>query len=224
MRIHGIDGVKPTWLPGLPRDPENTKNKIDARQRILNYELAPKLCKQCHLPMSYAQRHNRFCDRSCSATHNGANRSPTAKKPGPIKKAKVSKPKWSTLYKCVCKHCGVEWRARYEVRICAEHIHLYSHAGRAQYWFTFGISSYPDLFDGSLISQYGMRSKDNPNGVTRDHKVSVQEAIINGYDPHYIKHPLNCELMLFKDNASKHTKSSITYAELVRLVIDYENK
>lgn len=67
-----------------------------------------------------------------------------------------------------------------------------------------------------------MRSKDNPDGVTRDHKVSVNEAIINGYDSYYIKHPLNCELMLFGDNAKKHTKSSITYEELVEKVKEYD--
>lgn len=67
-----------------------------------------------------------------------------------------------------------------------------------------------------------MRSRDNPNGVTRDHKVSVQEAIRNGYDPYYIRHPINCELMLFRDNAKKHTDSSITYDELIIRVNDYD--
>lgn len=66
-----------------------------------------------------------------------------------------------------------------------------------------------------------MRSKTNPGGVTRDHKVSVNEAILKGYDSYYIKHPLNCELMLFSENAKKHTKSSITYEELVSQVDKY---
>lgn len=67
-----------------------------------------------------------------------------------------------------------------------------------------------------------MRSRNNPNGVTRDHKVSVNEAIEKGYDPYYIKHPLNCELMLFGDNARKHTRSSMSYDELVDKVNQYD--
>ena len=60
------------------------------------------------------------------------------------------------------------------------------------------------------------------NGYTRDHKVSVNEAIKNNYDPYYIKHPLNCELMSFNDNNKKKTKSSISYDELVKKVDEYE--
>lgn len=187
------------------------------------YNKSPKKCVSCDGVLSWLQRYGKFCSSSCAATYNNLHKSPTAKKTGPPKKIKEPPPKFSTLYKCKCKHCGKVWRARNAVRFCEEHKDMYSHAGRAQYWFTFGISSYPELFDGQLIKQYGMRSKENPNGVTRDHRVSVQESILNGYDPHYIKHPLNCELMLFKDNASKHTKSSITYAELVRMVNEYDN-
>lgn len=67
-----------------------------------------------------------------------------------------------------------------------------------------------------------MRSKENPNGVTRDHRVSVNEAIRNGYDPYYITHPLNCELMLFEDNNKKNITSSIAYEELVSQVKEYD--
>ena len=67
-----------------------------------------------------------------------------------------------------------------------------------------------------------MRSKENPNGVTRDHRISVNEAIRNGYDPYYITHPLNCELMLFEENNKKNTKSSLSYIELVRQVKEYD--
>lgn len=81
------------------------------------------------------------------------------------------------------------------------------------------------MFDLSLITQFGFRnSKTNPNGITRDHRVSVNHAIRNNYDPYYIKHPLNCELMTFNENNSKNTNSSITYEELVRIVDEYDNK
>jgi hypothetical protein len=224
MRIHGTDEQKAIYIPGICKNPENTKNKIDYRDRLSKYNLSPNICKQCSTVISYDKRTGKFCNASCAAKYNNLHRSSTAKKTGPAKKIKEPKLKFSTLHKCVCKHCGIEWRARYNTRVCETHKEMYSHNGRAQFWFTFSLSSYPDLFDGTLIKQHGMRSKENPNGVTRDHRVSVQDAILNGYDPFYIKHPVNCELMLFKDNASKHTKSSITYKQLVAMVDDYEKK
>jgi len=67
-----------------------------------------------------------------------------------------------------------------------------------------------------------MWSYSNTNGLTRDHKISVNEAIRNNYDPYYIKHPLNCELMSWKKNNKKKTKSSITYSKLKQLVDAYD--
>lgn len=61
------------------------------------------------------------------------------------------------------------------------------------------------------------------SGVSRDHRVSVSSAIKNNYDPYYITHPINCELMHHIDNVKKHTSSSITYEELIKQVNDYDN-
>jgi hypothetical protein len=52
----------------------------------------------------------------------------------------------------------------------------------------------------------------------------VNDAIRYGYDPYYIKHPMNCELMFFNENNKKKTNSSITYQELIKLVDDYDKK
>lgn len=205
----------------LPRD----KNKklctlTCAREFRRNPNKLPH-CLYCNKDLN--EKHQmRFCSNSCSAKYNNSKKDFTKIKTGPKPREKNEKSLFSTLYKCKCKHCGVEWRGRIQQRICDEHASLYSHEGRAKYWFTFSISSYPDIFDGELLRKHGMRSKSNPNGVTRDHKVSVDEAIRNGYDPYYIKHPLNCELMLFKDNAKKNTKSSISYADLVSKVDEYD--
>lgn len=223
MRIHGTDEEKARFVYGKIKDPENTKGMIKHRQNVADYNDNPKLCKECQCGIPYDKRYNVFCSSSCAGRYNNLN-SPPTRKFGPAKKVKIKEPKlpYSTLYKCICKHCGLEWRNRFNVQFCDAHKEMYSHAGRAAFWFTFSISAYPDLFDGGLLKKHGMRSRDNPNGVTRDHRVSVQEAIINGYEPYYIKHPVNCELMLFKDNASKHTKSSMTYEELVSAVDKYE--
>lgn len=186
------------------------------------YFANPTFCKQCTIILPRQKKNNSFCSRSCAAKFNNAHRSPTAKKTGPKPKDKEPKAAYSTLYKCICKHCGIEWRARKSQRICEQHRDLYSHHGRAKFWFTFNVFNYPALFDLSLIYQYGFRSSSNPNGITRDHKVSVNEAILNNYDPYYIKHPLNCELMLFEQNNKKKTKSSILYIDLVNSVDKFD--
>lgn len=84
------------------------------------------------------------------------------------------------------------------------------------------------MFDVELLKSVGWFSpggkagKWNPNGLSRDHKVSVTDAVANGYDPYYITHPLNCELMPHIKNNKKKTKSSITYEELKLLVNEYD--
>ena len=124
---------------------------------------------------------------------------------------------------CKCSHCNIQFTNKSFKKYCNNCEHKYSHDGRAKYWFTFNVFHYPDLFDLSLITTIGFRdNKTNPNGITRDHKISVNEAIRNNYDSYYIKHPLNCELMRFDENNRKKTKCSITYEKLVELVSNYE--
>lgn len=203
---------------------ENGKKGGEAlrQKRMAEYNSAKKACKYCRTVFPWGQHKKTFCSTICSGKHTAANRDYSKSPSGPKPKPKEPKALYSTLYKCVCKHCGVEWRGRRPIRVCEIHEPLYSHDGRAKYWFTFGLSKYPDLFDGEIIRKYGMRSSENPNGVTRDHRVSVQTAILNNYDPYYIKHPLNCELMLFEKNNIKKTGSSISYSELVEQVKKYD--
>lgn len=200
------------------------------------YELSPKTCPECNEVIAYAKRQNRFCSQTCSAKFNNK-KAYGQRKYGPAKtnyltnhqrrqqKNNIVGP-YSPLCKSKCRVCEKLIISRYQKKYCDEHGEQYSHNGRAKYWFTFKLSEYPDLFDFELIRKYGMRSRDKSNigGVVRDHKVSVADAIKNNYDPRYIKHPLNCELLLNGDNARKHAKSSITYDELVTLVDEYERK
>ena len=62
----------------------------------------------------------------------------------------------------------------------------------------------------------------NLNGLTRDHKVSVQESILNNYDAHYITHPINCRLITAQENSSKNKASILSYQDLIKLVDNYE--
>lgn len=200
--------------------------KTETKKRD-DYYKSPVKCKHCNTIISYEQRRRTFCNSSCAAKYNNASVDRTKFKPGPTKKPKISNPVYpfSKLFRCTCKHCGLKWRSRSQLKYCNEHQSLYSYNGRAKYWFTFNVFDYPSLFDLSLITTVGFHnSKTNPNGITRDHRVSVNHAIRNNYDPYYIKHPLNCELMTFNENNSKKTNSSITYEELVRIVDEYDNK
>lgn len=245
IRMHGTDEQKAVFIRVECKDSANNKNHLKYKANVTAYNLDPTKCKQCSLPLIYKRRFEKFCNKSCAATFNNLARSGDVKR-GPDKgyvfpdkngtervkkstvtstiEAKKNNIPHSILYRCICKHCGIVWLNKVARQYCAEHVDLYSHNGRARYWFSFSISAYPDLFDGKLIKKNGMRSMDNPNGVTRDHRVSVNESIKNNYDPYYIKHPINCELMLFKDNAKKNTNSSITYKELIILVDTYDKE
>ena len=210
--------------------------------KVAEYNQNPKLCKHCQTPIPYDKKANSFCNSSCSASFNMIYRDKTViekikdtwniKNQPLIEKRKTGKSKkfkyqvepnapYSKLFNCTCQHCGFKALYRIQQKYCNDCQHLYSHDGRAKFWFTFNVFHYPELFDLSLIATYGFRdNKTNPNGITRDHKISVNDAIRYGYDPYYIKHPVNCELMFFNENNKKKTNSSITYEELVKLVDD----
>ena len=201
--------------------------------KIGEYNKNPKLCFLCKNKIPYDKRNNKFCSRACSATYNNSKRDYESTKltwKNKVKTPKISKKlqpsgPYSKLFQCNCSHCKVKFYYRTQKKYCVNCEQLYSHDGRAKYWFTFNIFHYPELFDLSLITTYGFRdNKTNPNGITRDHKISVNDAIRYNYDPYYIKHPMNCELMLFNENNKKKTNSSITYEHLIELVDNYDNR
>jgi hypothetical protein len=142
-----------------------------------------------------------------------------------LKKHKVVRSKYDPkVLNCTCAHCGLKFITPKYRKYCDAHVHLYSHNGKARYWFSINVFKYPDLFDLEAIRRVGFRSLENLYGYTRDHKVSVNEAIKNNYDPYYIKHVMNCELMLWIDNIRKYKRSSISYEELKKLVDEYDQR
>lgn len=226
----------------------NINKANDRRKKYLEF---PNSCKNCSSDLSYEHRWNKFCSKSCAATYNNINHSPERKfgpkktkayvpkilrVPKAIKTPKLKKKKvtfkesiigeYSKLYQCTCNHCKLQFVSRKKYKYCIGHRTLYT-SSRNIYQFTFNVYDYPNLFDLSLIIKNGWyspgnRGPKNNNGVSRDHKISVHEAIKNGYDPYYITHPLNCELMLHSENKNKYVKSSMTYDQLVSLVDDFE--
>ena len=187
----------------------------------------------------------KFCSSSCSATVNNVGRKRYKKPPNKClvceNKTGSHRQKYCSRYcasigavgKCknrnkinynlTCKHCSIPFTNTRQVKYCESCSHLYSHNGRARYWFTINVFKYPELFDLDSLKKVGFRSKENLNGYTRDHKVSVNEAIKNNYDPYYITHVMNCELMLWMDNNKKNTKSSISYDKLKMIVDEYDS-
>ena len=121
-----------------------------------------------------------------------------------------------------CAHCKIKFVNEHNKKYCNECVNLYSRNGRTQYAFTFNVFKYPRLFNLDLVKQLKFWSPLNKLGLTRDHKVSVTESIRNGYDSYYIKHPLNCQLMTFKDNYKKFTTSSMSYEQLKLAVDSYD--
>ena len=217
-------------------DKHKSNGKKLKKQCEQKYYTNPKICLNCQCVITYERKQNKFCSSSCAATYNNK-KLVGSRRYGPRKKNALTSYErkklknnivgpYSTLYRCKCKVCDKVTVSRYQKKFCKNHNEHYSHNGRAKYWFTFRLMDYPDLFDFELLKEYGMRSrgKNNIDGVVRDHKVSVADAIANGYDSHYIKHPLNCKLLLNKDNAKKHKASSMSYEELVKQVNEYEKK
>ena len=124
----------------------------------------------------------------------------------------------------ICQHCDIEFISHRRQKYCSHHVDSYGDVGRNRFEFTFNPFAFPDLFSKNelaLVVERGFWSPLNTGGMTKDHRVSVNTAIRNGHLPHYIKHPLNCKLMGWVENNRKKTKSSMLYAELVRLVDEY---
>lgn len=208
----------------------------DHQLRIYNYNLNPTICRHCCKIHTYEKRNNKFCNSSCAATFNNLNSSPDRKR-GPNKLASHLKAKrkheifnsfvkgpYTILKYSKCKHlnCDNITISRTHSKYCVNHKLLYSMNGRGKYQFRFSLSDHPTLFDSNLIKKIGFRTKTGTTGLTRDHKVSVNDAIRNNYDPYYITHPINCDLIPYLDNCRKHTKSSITYYELISAVNEYD--
>lgn len=137
----------------------------------------------------------------------------------------------------VCECCGESFHPRnrhtkYCSRSCAGLEHRRTDGSLVAYRqrcaFKFGIGSFPDEFEFSLIEKHGWYAAknrgDNLGGVSRDHMYSVRDGFDNGIDPNLIAHPANCKLMVHGDNIKKHKGSSITLDELKRRITEWDKK
>lgn len=154
------------------------------------------------------------------------------RKPKQVKKKKDIHP-FSKVYKCSCKiqSCDNIFYTEFPRKFCKDHTNFYTEKLRGKYGFKFNIFDFPDLFDLDLLKEKGFYHSGNIkgkpknlDGLSRDHKISVADARKYNYDPYYISHAMNCDLISQSKNSSKGTKSSITYSELVELVNEYDKR
>lgn len=233
-RSHGSEKDKLAWTRSI-----TTKHDL-RKKNTKEYYDSPNRCKECNDALPYDIKSNKFCSSSCAAKHNNKERiesgwvmSDDAKK---SISAKLSKPTYSDLiygeysrvYTRTCKFCKTPFMTNTRKQTCPTCIPK-THRAIDIFRFKFNVYDMPELFDLSLVqkhgwfSQGGRNKSKNTNGVSRDHRVSVSEALKNGYDHYYITHPLNCELMLHSDNNKKKGNSSISYQELIRIVDKYDS-
>jgi len=144
---------------------------------------------------------------------------------------KTAAGEFSRVYFMKCKFCNDSFTAITTTQVCTNCQHLKWNNNKDQYAFRFNVFDYPALFNLAQLTSIGWVAfggkrggKKNIHGLSRDHRVSVNDAKKFNYDPYYISHLMNCELMTHTANSKKKTKSSITYTELVLLVDDYDRK
>ena len=77
-------------------------------EKISNYNISPKLCKECLLPLSYDHRHNAFCGHSCAAIYNNRRReTKSSKKAANTKNVTASRTERGLLrVEWSCLSCG----------------------------------------------------------------------------------------------------------------------
>lgn len=204
-------------------------------QKKESYYENPKKCKRCEKVIEFESRTNVFCSSSCSASFNNPMKNFTwgdKIRKGMLEYCK-SIGKLSVKY---CKECEKEILGRKKRVYCSKDcLRKSKRKNMTEYQkykndciFKFNLSEYPDHFDFSLIEKFGWYSptnkKNNLNGVSRDHMLSVREGFDLGIEADIIAHPANCRLMIHNENISKNKKSVLTKDELLERIEKFENK
>lgn len=215
-----------------------TPNRIGEIRKYCSYECAMifrnPLCKlnnciQCGI----ITRNPMFCSHSCSTiVHNSARSKKViiskSKKIKSIRKF-YGNDSWKNfivgpyiiIYKNICAKTGIIFYSK-----SYQKYHPSTSTERQYYAslckFRFSISQFPSWFNNELIIKYGWYSTPgskkgikNLNGVSRDHRISIEYGWLTNIDPKLISHPANCQLIPHKENQHKNVKSSITLEELL---------
>ena len=134
-----------------------------------------------------------------------------------------------------CRQCETIFTTRTKTKFCCKACWLANNKKNRTAFedykirckFNFDVKNYPNLLTLELIEQHGWYSaknkKDNPNGISRDHKFSVKQGFLENVDPYYISHPVNCALTPHTINQRKYTNCSITLEQLIVQVNEFDN-
>ena len=209
----------------LPTTLQNLNRHVATHDRKLNN------CKSC----GELTKNKKFCSKSCSALISNSNRTIESYKKqattllnNKIKSGWVPKEKIYTpipLKKRICSECGKldETKGHFQSDKCMFCNDSLTYREKCK--FTFNLKNFPNEFDLLLLQEYGMfNPKTNKNGVSRDHRLSINHGKINKIDPSIMSHPANCKLMLQSENKAKQHSSSITLKELLILIELWESK
>lgn len=216
-----------------------TKNSNGISKKYLDdYKNNPSYCNNvsCGKKLPYSKKNNKFCNHSCSAQHTNKiriveNRSFTDIG---IKNIINGIRKRFDCDVRLCKFCNKELVKRKV--FCDKNCKLkFYNSNKTEYEiyrlncnFKFNLSDYPDEFDFNLVESNGWYSpangKNNLNGVSRDHMISVKYGFENNIDYKIISHPANCKLLLHNDNVSKNKKCSIDIDSLLNRIELWDTK
>ena len=222
--------------PNLSNDKLNDSMKkvYDKKYGVLkNFDV---ICGKCNKNFQVKERDKKFpskviyyCSRSCSNNRGARSDEVKSKISIGVKKSSCVIPRQDRVcvycnktFKClpskVKKFCNNECKMNFIKKDWTKKQNYYSECR-----FKFNVYHYPEKFDLKLIEKHGWyKAKnwgDNPNGVSRDHRISINYGWENGIASEIISHPANCILMLNSDNIKKNRKCEI---ELERLIEEIE--
>lgn len=224
----------------IGKDPKGLRRKsvVDNYTKILNnkendYNISPKFCPKCNIKIPFNKRNNKFCSFSC-ANSRGL-RSEKVKDKIRQKIKIINQDVVKKIFNCL--YCGEEiiggrktcnryCYKQYRKSLSSPKNDLIKY--RTQCAFKFNVYDYPEEFDLSLIEELGWYKAtnrgDNPDGVSRDHIISVKYGFDNNIDPELLAHPANCQIIPQRLNISKFTKCYMSLEELKEKIKQWEEK
>jgi len=210
-----------------------SNNIIDNKRR--KYNLSPKFCPRCNNKISFEKRNNEFCSRSCAYKRGPRTEDFKRKVREKLKIREQNKFKKEIIHNCL--YCNKEIIGGRR-KTCNRHCYRYYRKTlsssddlikyRSMCAFRFNVYDYPEEFDLSLIEELGWYKAtnrgNNPDGVSRDHIISVRYGFDNNVNPELLAHPANCQIITQRLNVSKFTKCYMTLEELKEKIKQWEEK